>query len=146
MRLITPPPPDDDTAQDSTTRGTGPWPVLFQQRYGNDGSDPGSTADMRELAVASGCAVGLVLFRGAHQSEGEWNGYRHLGTGSEGEEFADGYDTCEWLAAQEWCTGQVGTFGSSQGGFAQNFLAAAAPPSLVCQYMIDTGLSLYHEA
>ena len=41
---------------------------------------------------------------------------------------------------------QVGTFGSSQGGFAQNFLAAMTPPSLVCQYMIDTGLSLYHEA
>ena len=107
-----------------TPEGDGPWPALFQQRYGNDGSDPGSHADMAELAEA-GFAVGLVMFRGAWQSEGEWNGYRHIGWGERmgDDEFADGYDTCEWLAAQPWCTGQVGTFGSSQGGFAQNFLA-----------------------
>jgi putative CocE/NonD family hydrolase len=39
----------------------------------------------------------------------------------------------------------VGTFGSSQAGFAQNFLAVTQPPHLVAQYMIDTGLSLFHE-
>src|SRR4029078_3000665 len=55
------------------------------------------------------------------------------------------YDTIEWLATQPWSTGKVGTFGSSQGGFAQNFLAVTEPPHLVCQYMIDTGLSLFHE-
>jgi putative CocE/NonD family hydrolase len=57
----------------------------------------------------------------------------------------DGYDTCEWLAKQPWCTGAVGTFGSSQGGFAQNFLAVTQPPHLKCQYMVDTGLSLFQE-
>ena len=46
---------------------------------------------------------------------------------------------------QPWSTGKIGTFGSSQAGFAQNFLAVAAPPHLTCQYMIDTGLSLFHE-
>ena len=51
----------------------------------------------------------------------------------------------EWLARQPWSTGMVGTVGSSQAGFAQNFLAVARPPHLVCQYMIDTGLSLFHE-
>src|SRR5262249_39612926 len=54
-------------------------------------------------------------------------------------------DTVEWLAAQPWCTGKVGTFGSSQAGFAQNFLAVTRPPHLTAQYMIDTGLSLFHE-
>ena len=29
---------------------------------------------------------------------------------------------------------------------AQNLLAATAPPSLVCQYTVDTGMSMYHEA
>ena len=62
MRLVTP------------DEGEGPWPALFQQRYGNDGSDPGGMDDMKELA-SHGFAVGLVLFRGAWQSEGEWNGY-----------------------------------------------------------------------
>jgi putative CocE/NonD family hydrolase len=57
----------------------------------------------------------------------------------------DGYDICEWLAKQPWSTGKVGTFGSSQGGFAQNFLAVTQPPHLVCQYMVDTGLSLFQE-
>ena len=60
-------------------------------------------------------------------------------------EQKDGYDTVEWLAKQPWCTGKVGTFGSSQAGFAQNFLAVTQPPHLTCQYMIDTGLSLFHE-
>jgi hypothetical protein len=51
----------------------------------------------------------------------------------------------EWLAKQPWSTEKIGTFGSSQGGFVQNFLAVTEPPHLVCQYMTDTGLSLYHE-
>ena len=37
------------------------------------------------------------------------------------------------------------TRAGSQAGFAQNFLAVTRPPHLVCQYMTDTGLSLFHE-
>jgi hypothetical protein len=88
-----------------------------------------------------GYAVALVNFRGAHLSEGTWVGYRALGWG----DLKDGYDTNEWLATQPFSNGKVGTFGSSQAGFAQNFLAVTQPPHLVCQYMIDTGLSLFHE-
>jgi predicted acyl esterase len=119
--------------------GKGPWSVVFEQRY----------ADMRGAATRKGAAklaqegfvVAMVNFRGTHLSEGTWVGYRALGWGK----LKDGYDTCEWLAAQPWCTGKVGTFGSSQGGFAQNFLAVTQPPHLVCQYMEDTGLSLFQE-
>ncbi len=60
-------------------------------------------------------------------------------------ELKDGYDACEWLATQSWSTGKVGTFGSSQAGYAQNFLAVTQPPHLTAQYMVDTGLSLFHE-
>ena len=80
-------------------------------------------------------------FRGTHLSEGTWIGYRALGWG----ETKDGYDTVEWLAQQQWSTGKIGTTGGSQAGFAQNFLAVTRPPHLVCQYMTDTGLSLFHE-
>jgi putative CocE/NonD family hydrolase len=83
----------------------------------------------------------MVNFRGTHESEGRYVGYRALAWG----EQQDGYDTCEWLATQPWSTGKIGTFGSSQGGFAQNFLAVTRPPHLVCQYMVDTGLSLFQE-
>ena len=44
--------------------------------------------------------------------------------------LAEAYKTYEWLAKQSWCTGNIGTFGSSQGGYAQNFLAVTQPPHL----------------
>lgn len=114
-------------------------PVLFEQRYA-DITGAGTRKAAAELA-AKGFAVAMVNYRGTHESEGTWVGYRALAWG----EKKDGYDICEWLAAQPWSTGKVGSFGSSQGGFAQNFLAVTQPPHLVAQYMVDTGLSLYQE-
>jgi predicted acyl esterase len=119
--------------------GKGPWPVLYEQRYANLRA-PGTRKSFARLASA-GYVVAAQNFRGTHLSEGTWVGYRALGWGKQ----QDGFDTVEWLARQPWSTGKVGTFGSSQAGFAQNFLAVARPPHLVCQYMIDTGLSLFHE-
>jgi predicted acyl esterase len=119
--------------------GDGPWPVLYEQRYA-DLTGAGTRQANARLAKA-GYVVCAENFRGALQSEGTWVGYRALGWG----ELQDGYDTVEWLAQQNWSTGKIGTFGSSQAGFAQNFLAVTRPPHLVAQYMIDTGLSLYHE-
>ncbi|MEZ6044539.1 MAG: CocE/NonD family hydrolase [Planctomycetaceae bacterium] len=119
--------------------GAGPWPVIMEQRYGGFTSDQ-TRKEMAELATA-GYVVAGVNFRGTQLSEGKFVGYRALGWG----EKQDGYDIVEWLAVQPWSNGKIGTFGSSQAGFAQNFLAVTQPPHLVCQYMIDTGLSLYHE-
>ena len=117
----------------------GPHPVIFEQRYVNI-TNSGTRREMAQLAT-HGYVVAKVNFRGAHESEGVWQGYRALGWG----EQQDGYDLVEWFARQSWCNGKVGSFGGSQGGFSQNFLAVAAPPHLVCQYMMDTGLSLFHE-
>ena len=117
----------------------GPWPVLYQQRYA-DVTAAGTRRHHSQLA-SHGYVVCVQSFRGAQKSEGDFDGYRNLGWG----ERRDGYDTVEWLAAQPWSTGKIGTFGGSQAGFAQNFLAVTQPPHLVCQYMIDTGLSLFHE-
>lgn len=119
--------------------GDGPWPVLLEQRYAN-GSDSNTKKSFSRLA-RGGFVTVLANFRGSQQSEGVWKGYRHLAWG----EQKDGYDLVEWLAAQKWSTGKVGTFGTSQAGFAQNFLAVTQPPHLAAQYMIDTGLSLFHE-
>lgn len=119
--------------------GTGRWPVVFEQRY----AVITGAASRKELAAiaAHGYVAARVSFRGAQLSEGVWRGYRALAWG----EQQDGYDLVEWFAAQPWSNGRVGTFGGSQGGFAQNFLAVTQPPHLVCQYMTDTGLSLFHE-
>src|SRR6187551_795225 len=110
-------------------QGAGPWPALFEQRYA-DIRGAGTRKAAAKLSEA-GYVVALVNFRGTHESEGTWVGYRALGWG----DLKDGYDTCEWLAKQSWSTGKVGTFGSSQGGYVQNFLAVTQPPHLVSQYM-----------
>jgi predicted acyl esterase len=119
--------------------GDGPWPVVFEQRYA--GLRGESTRRSASELAGHGYVVAMVNFRGTHLSEGRWVGYRALQWG----ELKDGYDTCEWLAEQPWSTGKVGTFGSSQGGYAQNYLAVTQPPHLMCQYMTDTGLSLFEE-
>lgn len=120
-------------------KGDGPWPVLFEQRY-VDIQGEGTRKAAARLAQ-EGYVVAMVNFRGTWNSEGSWVGYRALGWG----ELKDGYDICEWLGTQPWSTGKVGTFGSSQAGYAQNFLAVTQPPHLTAQYMVDTGLSLFHE-
>jgi uncharacterized protein len=119
--------------------GKGPWPAVFEQRYA-DIRGVGTRKAAAKIAAA-GYVVAMVNYRGTYESEGTWVGYRALAWG----ELKDGYDTCEWLAKQPWSTGKVGTFGSSQGGYAQNFLAVTQPPHLTCQYMVDTGLSLFQE-
>ncbi len=119
--------------------GEGPWPALYQQRYATVTSK--STQESLARLAKGGYVVAAQNFRGTQLSEGRYVGYRALGWG----EQRDGYDTVEWLAQQRWCNGKVGTFGGSQAGFAQNFLAVTQPPHLVCQYMIDTGLSLFQE-
>ncbi|MFN7933681.1 MAG: CocE/NonD family hydrolase [Bryobacteraceae bacterium] len=119
-------------------QGNGPWPVLYEQRYANL---TGEGQRKRYSALAAhGYVVAAQNFRGTHQSEGVYQGYRALGWGK----TQDGYDTVEWLAKQPWSTGKIGTFGGSQAGYAQNFLAVTQPPHLVAQYIIDGGLSLFH--
>jgi predicted acyl esterase len=119
--------------------GEGKWPAIFEQRYA-DITGAGSRKAAAKWAE-SGFVIALVNYRGTHESEGVWRGYRALEWG----ELRDGYDVCEWLAAQPWCTAKIGTYGGSQAGYAQNYLAVTQPPHLVAQYMTDTGLSLYQE-
>jgi len=45
-------------------------------------------------------------------------------------ETLDGHDTVEWLAGQPWCTGAVGMWGLSYGGFTSIQVAATRPPNL----------------
>ena len=119
-------------------QGPGPWPVLYEQRYSNVTVE---SSRKNYIALAQkGYVVAVQNFRGAQKSEGVYTGYRALGWGPQ----RDSYDTVEWLAKQPWSTGKIGTFGGSQAGYAQNFLAVTQPPHLVAQYMTDTGQSLFH--
>ena len=57
----------------------------------------------------------------------------------------DGYDTVEWLAAQPYCHGQVGTIGTSYGAWVQNALATQDPPHLEAMF-VNQGASNGREA
>ena len=119
--------------------GGGKHPAIFEQRHADI-----TSAGMRRAAAAvarEGYAVAAVNWRGTHESGGHFMSFRGLGWG----EVRDGYDICEWLAVQPWCTGAVGTFGGSQGGYAQNYIAPTRPPHLLAQYITDTGLSFFHD-
>ncbi|MFF8271237.1 CocE/NonD family hydrolase [Streptomyces sp. NPDC016562] len=52
------------------------------------------------------------------------------GDAHDARELADGVAVVEWLAAQPWCTGSVGMFGISWGGFDSLKIAALAPEPL----------------
>ena len=46
------------------------------------------------------------------------------------QELDDGYAVVQWLAEQDWCSGQVGMIGISWGGFNGLQIAAMRPPAL----------------
>jgi putative CocE/NonD family hydrolase len=83
-----------------------------------------------------GFVVVVQDVRGTYASGGELRPFH--------QEAADGYDTIEWVAAQPWCDGQVGTYGFSYPGATQMLAAGEAPPSLKAMAPAMTGSS-YHE-
>lgn len=73
----------------------------------------------------AGFALVYQLIRGIGPSGGEFSFSNPL-------ERWDGYDTVEWIASQDWCTGAVGMDGPSYAGMMQLSAAAAQPPHLRC--------------
>jgi len=76
--------------------------------------------------------------RGRYQSEGDFYAFAHEGP--------DGYDTVEWLAAQPWCNGRVGTFGQSYEAAVQSALASLNPPHLAAMIPTFGPSSYYHSS
>lgn len=69
-----------------------------------------------------GYAVAVQDVRGRSVSPGRWEPFVH--------EAADGHDTIEWLAAQEWSDGSVGMIGGSYLAWVQWAAASRKPPQL----------------
>ncbi len=57
----------------------------------------------------------------------------------------DGYDCVEWVAAQSWCDGKVGTWGGSALGRVQFDTAMEQPPHLVCSVPLIAPLGQEYE-
>lgn len=89
-----------------------------------------------------GYAVAVQDVRGRFASEGVDSLFLADGWGAQ----QDGYDTVEWIAAQDWSNGKVGTFGASALGITQYLMAGAAPPHLVCAFVEVGATNLYAQA
>jgi hypothetical protein len=102
--------------------GEGPRAALLMRTpYGRRGAQTIAFAHPAWYA-RSGFAVLIQDSRGSGDSEGDLEPFMH--------EAADGSDTIEWVAAQDWCTGAVGTYGFSYPGISQLLAGTQAPPSL----------------
>src|SRR5512146_446263 len=98
--------------------------VLEMIPYGKDNWRRNADVARGTYLARRGYALCRVDVRGTGSSEGvaldEYTG----------DETRDGYDAVEWLAAQPWCTGAVGMWGLSYGGFTSLQVATLRPPHL----------------
>ena len=97
----------------------------------------GGTADGRYFAERGYVAVWQDV-RGRYESGGTFYAFAHEGP--------DGYDTVEWLAAQPWCNGKVGTTGASYCAAVQSALASLNPPHLAAMIPVFGPSSYYHSS
>jgi len=103
----------------------GRFPTLLTRTpYNKDG-----TSNEGRYYAAHGYNVVANDVRGRYGSEGRW---RLIA-----DDPADGYDVVEWIAAQSWSDGKVGTFGTSYPGGTQHALAEMNPPHLTTMIPID---------
>lgn len=86
-----------------------------------------------------GYVVVIQDVRGRFDSGGDW-----AFLFNPADEGKDGYDTVEWIAAQPWCDGQVGTFGLSYPAWCEQALAVERPPHLTTQFIMEAGFNLWH--
>ena len=111
---------------DSLEPGRAAPGVVTRTPYDKELSGAGLVAVMpNALKLAErGYAVVVCDTRGRYASEGEFNPFHQEGP--------DGYDTLEWVAAQQWCDGKTAIYGPSYVGATTMLAAREAPPSLRC--------------
>lgn len=103
----------------------GRYPTVLEHiPYRKDDVNGPDRVALYEALVARGLAVVRVDVRGTGSSEGiAFDEYTER-------EQLDGVEIVSWAAAQPWCSGRVGSWGISYGGFTSLQLAANRPPAL----------------
>jgi putative CocE/NonD family hydrolase len=112
----------------------GKWPVVFERTP----YDRTSLHDRALYYARRGYVAANQDVRGRYGSEGSFYAFAHEGP--------DGYDAVEWLAAQDWCDGKVGTLGQSYDAAVQSALASLNPPHLKAMVVSYGPASYYHSS
>ena len=111
----------------------GRFPVVMERTpYDKEGK-----ANEGRYFARRGYVAVMQDVRGRFHSKGEWYAFAR--------EAPDGYDSVEWVAAQPWCDGNVGTMGGSYCGSDQSALATLNPPHLRAM-IVAVGTSSYHKS
>jgi putative CocE/NonD family hydrolase len=102
--------------------GDPPLPVVLVRTPYDKMLERTRKAELYESLARRGYVLAFQDCRGRFNSDGDFFPYMR--------EADDGFDTIEWLAAQEWCSGSVGMIGGSYAGQVQWQAASRTPPHL----------------
>ena len=119
----------------------GPVPALLEYLpYRKDDAMLARDYELYAYLATHGYAGARVDIRGTGSSDGD------LPEGEYTEqEQLDAEDVIAWLAAQPWCTGAVGMWGISWGGFNAIQVALRRPPALRAIIAVDASDDLFHD-
>jgi len=96
-------------------------------------AQPKSRAEVAAFFVSRGYVVIYQDCRGRYKSEGAYVKYLSDGL--------DGYDTCEWILRQAWCSGGIGTMGLSYAAHTQGALGSAGAPGVRAMFLDSGGFA-----
>ena len=105
---------------------SGTFPTILGRTSYDKNSPQMWVEPVAEFFTQHGYVTVIQDLRGRQRSEGTGQ-YFHTANPTEGH---DGCDTVEWIAAQPWSNGRVGTVGSSHGAIVQSVMALYQPPHL----------------
>src|SRR5215475_1818522 len=120
--------------------GATPVPVVLEYLPYRKDDAVGRNLELNSYLTRRGIAGARVDIRGTGNSQGE------LPAGEYTEqEQRDAEVVIAWLAAQPWCTGAVGMWGISWGGFNSIQIALRRPPALKAIIAVDASDDLFHD-
>ena len=111
--------------------GTFPAIITRSPYDTRSGKGPSSQSRNGEFFASHGYLYAVQDARGRWESEGDFVLLNNDGP--------DGYDAVEWLASLPYCTGDVGTQGTSLRAWNQNATALERPPHLRCMWINQGG-------
>ncbi len=114
--------------------GEGPWPVIIHRfPYG-----PVQFAEhdpIGELFAKQGYVYFMNRCRGTGLSEGNFHAFE--------QETKDGLEVLDFVSGQDWCDGNIGTYGASYMGHVQWSVAGVKNPALKTMYIQVFGAHPY---